>query len=293
MVPTFNMLIGLPGSGKSTYAKEKLKYRSHYEWVSSDAIRRELYGDESIQGDPSEVFTLMHDRVLEWLDYGISVIYDATNITRKDRACILKKLPDYVRKECTIIWEPIDVCIMRDFNRDRTVGKAIIDRMVRRFQVPFYDEGFDNIKVICDEQYSFEYTRNNYLEKKLGENDILHDNPNHTLKVKDHMMKAAEIIDAETPNPVLYHAALYHDIGKWYCKTYINTKGEQTDIAHYYDHQNVGGYMALPYSSSDTYLAWLINNHMEPFFNSKYYKNLPMWMKNDIDTLHKADREAH
>ena len=60
----FNMLIGLPGSGKSTIA-QKIKdevislNKVEVEIVSSDAIRKELYGNEEIQGDPQKVFTLM------------------------------------------------------------------------------------------------------------------------------------------------------------------------------------------------------------------------------------------
>ena len=46
--PTFTMMVGLPGSGKSTYAKE-LAERTNAKICSSDAIREELTGDISIQ----------------------------------------------------------------------------------------------------------------------------------------------------------------------------------------------------------------------------------------------------
>lgn len=47
MKPKFYMLVGIPGSGKSQIAEE---YRQHYVCVhSSDAIRKELYGDETDQ----------------------------------------------------------------------------------------------------------------------------------------------------------------------------------------------------------------------------------------------------
>lgn len=42
--PTFTMMVGLPGSGKSTYAKE-LADRTNAKLCSSDAIREELTGD--------------------------------------------------------------------------------------------------------------------------------------------------------------------------------------------------------------------------------------------------------
>ena len=92
MCPLFIMLVGLPGSGKSTYAntfRSQLLSEINDERVviiSSDAIRKELYGDESIQTDPARVFSLMEERTLDELDKGSVVLYDATNINRKNRS---------------------------------------------------------------------------------------------------------------------------------------------------------------------------------------------------------------
>ena len=73
------MLCGLPGSGKSTLAK-KISSKYDYTIVSSDAIRKELYGDESIQTDNSKVFRLVQDRIVDCLKNDTSVIFDATNL---------------------------------------------------------------------------------------------------------------------------------------------------------------------------------------------------------------------
>ena len=152
MRPKFIMLVGIPGSGKSTHAKS-LIHTTNGIHLSSDGIRAELYGDESTQGNPSEVFELMHKRTLEALANGKNVIYDATNITRKDRASIMSKIPKYVETECHIVWAPIETCIERDSKRERTVGKEVIDRMLKRFQAPYYDEGFDSIKIFRPDTY--------------------------------------------------------------------------------------------------------------------------------------------
>jgi predicted kinase len=47
------LLVGIPGSGKTTYC---LEHESDSSYVSSDSIRRFIYGNESIQGNPSVVF---------------------------------------------------------------------------------------------------------------------------------------------------------------------------------------------------------------------------------------------
>jgi predicted kinase len=100
----------------------------------------------------------MQKRAVEALNNGRDVIYDATNITRKDREGIIAVCPKFVKIECHIVWAPIETCLERDANRDRTVGKEVIDRMLKRFQAVYYDEGVDEIKVhslfVCTYKYS-------------------------------------------------------------------------------------------------------------------------------------------
>lgn len=298
--PTFFMLVGLPGSGKSRFARElKDSITKPTIHLSSDAIRGELFGDENSQEDNARVFYEMKKRTFEALSEGKNVVYDATNITRKSRQ-IVAELPEYVRKECVIVYAPIEICIKRDENRERTVGRDVIDRMVKSFQPPFFDEGFDSIGV--------DYNYNDYIEDEqnalIDAMRIPHDSPHHTYDVYDHCIAAEEYL-YENFSPVyeeyknsnyyrtLLMAAKYHDIGKPYVKHWTNSKGEPTEYAHYYNHQNVGAYLSYNLDYSTVELAWLIGNHMEPYFNSKYYKNLPKFLKDRIDILHEADINAH
>lgn len=286
-VPEFNMLIGLPGSGKSTIAHKYIDNSAII--LSSDEIREELFGDASIQKDPQKVFSLMEERTLEALNKGFDVCYDATNLTRKNRANILSKLPLGTKKRAIIVFCPIELCIVRDAARDRTVGAEVINRMAKSFQVPYYDEGFDSIVITTEERYNKEE------QKKIREAmAIPHDNPHHTYGIKNHCDAAFKYLrERESLYPIwIYEAAYWHDVGKPYCKTFTNTKGEPTDIAHYYGHQNVGAWIACGLLT-DIYSIWLINNHMEPYFNSKYYLNLPKYLKEDIDLIHEADLAAH
>ena len=39
--------------------------------------------------------------------------------------------------------------------------------------------------------------------------------------------------------------------------------------------------------------SWIVCNHMEPYFNSKYYKSLTGMYKEWIDQLHEADVASH
>ena len=288
--PKLIILCGIPGSGKSTYAKDYIGRNCNTVHLSSDAIRKELYGDENIQGNPGEVFTLMQKRAVEALNNGHDVLYDATNITRKDRSGIIGVCPKFAKIECHIIWAPIEVCIERDSKRERAVGKEVIDRMLKRFQSPYYDEGIDEIKII--KPYNFD--EDQYGDDCVDAMLIPHDNPHHSLDVGAHCCEAhIYLTNKGIQDKDLLKAALEHDVGKPYTKAFIDSKGNPCETAHYYQHQCVGAWMSYGYDHITPYIAWLISTHMEPFFNSKYYKNLPLFLKRDIDLLHEADLAAH
>lgn len=289
--PRLIVLCGIPGSGKSTYARNKYKDGSNnVVWLSSDAIRERLYGDASCQDNPGKVFEIMQREAVEALEKGFDVIYDATSITRKARAGILSVVPKYVQKDCVIIWAPIDVCIERDKARERTVGKEVIDKMLKRFEAPFYDEGFDNIAVHISDVH---YSRTDYYNKAILEMMIPHDNPHHSADIIEHCHLCGNGLLGETCPIIVVKAGYLHDIGKPYTKTFTNTKGEPTETAHYYGHQGVGAWISYGFFGHNPTLAWLISTHMAPFINQKYYNSLPPVYKKWIDALHKADKEAH
>lgn len=290
--PKLILLVGIPGSGKTTYAKEYAQIHDATIHISSDSIRYELYGDESIQGDSDTVFSLMQKRAVEALQSGKSVLYDATNMTRKDRSGIIAACPRYAHIEAHIIWAPIETCIERDANRERTVGKAVIDRMLKRFQAPYYDENIDDIIIVRNDAWDWE--GHDYVEKCFADMRIPHDNKHHTLDIANHCWEAERyLFNKDIVDEDLLFAALRHDIGKPYVKAFIDSKGNHCDEAHYYQHQCVGAWMSYGFGSITPYSAWLISTHMDPFMNTKYYRSLPDYLKRDIDILHNADLAAH
>lgn len=292
--PRLMMLVGLPGSGKSTWAEKYITENGNTVIIASDKIRKELFNDENSQEDNNRVFYEMEVRALNYLNKGVNVIYDATNVVRKRRKAFLDKLPTWVRKEAYVIWAPLEVCIERDSSRDRTVGKNVIWKMVKSYQPPFFDEGFNRIY--------YKYTINsdfdilNYITKIRFMMKEPHDNPHHKYDIYEHCEKAAEYILPY--DHILREATRWHDCGKPYVKDFHNNKGELTDIAHYYNHQNVGSYLipGIFANYTETYItpiSWLVNVHMDPYLDTKYYRNLPTFLKQKIDVLHKADESAH
>lgn len=291
-MPNFIMLVGLPGAGK-TYTAQQLAKGRNAVVLSSDNIRKELYGSEVTQGTHDEVFELMNKRAADYLKNGTNVIYDATNLRRKNRKYLLSVLPKECAKKVYIVWARYETCLERDAHRKHSVGKNIIDRMIKNFQVPYYDEGWNYIGIITTDNIL--YSRENYDDWT----DCAHDNPHHLNTVNEHIqnvIKRALYIDSPYQNEVLL-AAKMHDVGKKFTKSFINNRGEKSDIAHFYDHQNVGAYFTLGYNDLSTFrietilfVVWLVNSHMEPFFCSKYYKSLEGKQKEALDLLHDCDR---
>ena len=58
------MIFGPPSSGKSTLAKY-LALKINAQIISTDSIRRELNGDESIQGDWENIESSMQDKIID------------------------------------------------------------------------------------------------------------------------------------------------------------------------------------------------------------------------------------
>lgn len=290
------IMCGLPGSGKSTYAMQ-LAVKENAIVVSTDNIRELLNGDASIQDNAEQVFKIAHKLILKYLDDDSNVIFDATNISYKRRMELIKRYKKHADSiECVFIAVPYEVCLERNQKRDRKVPEEVIERMYHNFYVPQLFEGFDKIITVIDKEHYYYY--------KMPK-DIPQDNPHHTLTILEHCKKAYFNICEFTDNYILKQAALFHDIGKFKTKKFKDKRGNDTDIAHYYNHENIGAYDIFFYctpavitledvSKISMYIQW----HMLPYITMsykkiKYYdKLLGEEIINNIYLINKADMAA-
>lgn len=284
--PVIRLLIGPPGSGKTSYCEQhKTASIIH---LSSDQYRQKLLGDITDQSNNDLIFYQMNKDALNFIEKGFSILYDATNINRKSRAKILEKLPNYVQKEAIICWAPPQTCILRDSKRDRKVGEEVINKMLKNFQAPYFDEGFDRIFTSTSSDYKFSWFDYNIVQK-----DISQQNEHHQHSLQTHMKLAEKYIKEMTIDKELEYAARFHDIGKFFTKTFSDRKGNKDSQAHYYGHQGYGAWIIYGAPFATTRIAWLISTHMDPYLNTKYYNRLPEFLKKQIDLLHEADVKAH
>lgn len=314
----FTMLIGIQGSGKSTYAMKRAFVDNKVRVLSSDLIREALLGDRTDQDHNPTIFNIMNRQVLVLLESGYDVIYDATNVSLTRRIGVLKMLPKGVFTKAVYFATPLKIAMMRDRDREYEVGEEIIERTYRRLDVPTVFEGFNEIEYI-DGSYSHisQLTREESIEKAL-ENvktynqykncfltnalskciDFAQDNPNHTLSVSKHMYKAYENIIKDNPEESrVLLAALLHDCGKPYCREY-----KDDGYACFYGHDKISAQMAVskmielhmhPYDIA--YISTLINLHMRMHQEAGKEKLLKLVgddMYKELEILHQADSTA-
>lgn len=305
---TLNIMIGIPGSGKSNYAKKCL-INDNTEYLSSDGIRIELYGFED-QTHNDVVFGTMKKRTLNALRDGKDVIYDATNLSKKRRSGIIseaRKLGAQINAYlcCT----PINIILERNITRvERQLPWDKLVQMIQSIEPPMYYEGFDNIYLIDGGMYNDVYDYNFLIKECSGYNQ---DNPHHYETLEEHIKavtKKAESLgekltlrnDAE----ILRQAARYHDFGKLYTKSFNDKKGYYV----YYGHDKVSTYLYLCHIRKqnlidelnrvrlcDSYYqtAALILNHMEWYRREDMTPIKELFNDDDLyymlELLHEAD----
>lgn len=306
---TFTMMVGLVGSGKSFQAK-KLAEQTNATIIESDAYRKGLYGNENIQGDNNKLFEIIHRDIYNTLETGRNVVFDATNISYKHRMAALQQISRLkdVEKVCYLIATDIETCKERNKNRERVVPEYVLDRMWKTFTCPAYYEGFDKIEIL------FDYNKNKYdIDKYFKEIDSFsQDNPHHALSLGGHTQKVMDFIyqnqietDANTFKR-LWCAAMLHDNGKRYTKTFKDAKGNSSEVGHYYNHEGVGSYEALFYLkelgfevNEILWICGLIQNHMRPYnlqtdkAKEKLLKLVGKEMYDQLIILNEADSQAH
>ena len=146
----FYMLIGIVGSGKSTYGK-KFAAEIGATYISSDDIRQELTGNITDQSKNGVIFSrVIPDRITAGLSSG-DVVYDATNYNMKARKDLLALAKGLGAKTIAIVIDtPFDECRRRNSARtERVVPSFVLDRMIAGYQAPDKNiERIDEIKTV-------------------------------------------------------------------------------------------------------------------------------------------------
>lgn len=229
--PVITFLIGPPASGKSTWVS---KNRKNAIVISRDDIvdkLRKPYGwsyNETF--NHPEFQEKVNIELKNTIDAALStksdIIVDMTNMNRKSRSFILRKVPDFYTKNAVVFNVSKSELLNRLKKRREETGKDVpldvVDRMLDSFEAPTKSE-FDNI-MVAENTINFssiktfrdlfnvlppELQKRVYALKNIPQRLDKHPEGNvlkHTITVVNRSLKYNDIDIAI--------AAMFHDIGK-------------------------------------------------------------------------------
>lgn len=300
-MPRFKMLIGLPGSGKSTFARNLVKSQ---DWVhlSSDAIARSYSAcGESI--DYQKVFAEMYRQTAAALSSGKNVIYDATNLTAKRRKSFLNRIkPHQAEAEALVFLTPYSILKERNQKRldSERVPEFVLERYIRSFQFPKLDEPFDKVTVIsnpslaADRVISINEIRQTFSKPEISYQEILDfyqmfqetkpllDFESITKQIYQVFTETRKEISDPEEFELLSWVALLHSIGKPYVRKNLPLEDD-----NFYGYEHVGVYLSYPVLSSLQFsesfifdVLLLIDEHVEARYSKRGKLKRRLGLKN-------------
>lgn len=144
------VLIGVSGSGKSSFAKKLFKPT---EILSSDQCRAWVSDDENNQAATNDAFDVLHYIADKRLKNGLLTVIDATNVQKSARKGLIELAKNHHCLPVAMVLDlPEKVCEERNQNRvDRNFGNHVIRRQAQDLKKSIKGlkhEGFRHIYVL-------------------------------------------------------------------------------------------------------------------------------------------------
>lgn len=256
---TIPMLAGIPGSGKSHYAKQCCK-RERAVLVATDTIRERLFGNESRQRNTYRIFDEAFTEIERALASGRNIVFDATNVARDRRIQFLKRYKD-VPVECHVCIAPYETVRERVRERKRKLDDKVLEKYAKNFKFPVLAEGFDRLHIVhaSSEIGLDRIDLERLLERKPGHDELFdylrqssyfnvmlgfdQENPYHSKTLSEHTHAVLEYVHVFYEGDDLLKmqmAALFHDAGKPICKVWKPNRRYYS----YFGHEHVSAAIA-------------------------------------------------
>ena len=153
--PQLIMLCGIPTSGKSSWVRQGQNETPHldgYVVLSTDAYidtqctKVGLTYDEGFKRYIKEAQQVLDAKLALAIESNHDIIWDQTNLTVKNRASKLRKIPNHYAKRAVCFQVPLEEALRRNTTRQgKTIPKGVLVSMHNSFELPTEAEGFSHV----------------------------------------------------------------------------------------------------------------------------------------------------
>ena len=150
------MLVGLPGSGKSTWTANQM-----FDWNKTVVAGTDGYlekhaketgssYDDAFKSVYKDAAKHMSATVADAIDKGYNIVWDQTNVMKGARRKKLNSIPDNYKKVAVYFPAPDDKEVARRLSSrpGKTIRPEIYQDMAKHLEEPSIDEGFDEVIVV-------------------------------------------------------------------------------------------------------------------------------------------------
>lgn len=176
---TVTLTEGLPGSGKTTWAKTMIDaHPNKYKRINKDDLRSMLDNSKFSNDNEKFVLQVRDSLILAAIENGKHVIIDDTNLSSKHKERIkqlIRGKGELIIKDFTHV--PIETCIKNDLNRFNSVGEGVIRDMYNQFlrkeEVYVEDKTLPKAIIVdIDGTLAKMSDRSPFHWKRVGEDDL-------------------------------------------------------------------------------------------------------------------------
>lgn len=150
-MPKVYVLVGVPGSGKSTWVENQLwtkdcVYVSSDSFIEEEAQRQGKTYNEIFKDYAGKAVTMMLDKVIEAREEGKDIIWDQTSVSVKSRKKKFQMLPDYEHIAVVFDTPSKDELDKRLSSRPgKIIPQEIVNSMISNFEIPTEEEGYKEV----------------------------------------------------------------------------------------------------------------------------------------------------
>ena len=154
-MPTLWMLVGVPGSGKSSWVDQQGFDRdtviiSTDRHIDAEAARQGRTYSEVFKGHIKRATSIMNADLAMAINDGDDIVWDQTNTTAKSRSAKLASVPNTYRKVAVFFPTPEPKELERRLasRPGKHIPWNVLQGMISQLEAPTTDEGFDEVIVV-------------------------------------------------------------------------------------------------------------------------------------------------